>query len=507
MERELRALYLRWLAGVPKHQNDLAAYINEFQQDSVALIAKLGGQAASLGALADFPVPKMLELSPRAGVVYDEMKQAAIRASIAAGLNARDVARQMLHAGLDKSYRRLERLARTETVSAYWKNQWDSTADLPLIVMVWGSEESKRTCDYCLSREGLVVEDPNIRDHPNGRCTLIPTLRSQVKYKGTLMPDGSVVMDPKWTKTKEDLSALPIKDIIARHDAANTKLTEIVRSNPGVNITELRTLPEYIKADNERFELRALILKDKEAKAAKAAQAKAAKLAREAEAARKATEAARKAAASVPASGVAGSIEGGRAVQLLPRLARTPKDLKAAVAKGGANPKNKTWMKRNNINGFTNEDYGINCTRVANAVEMRRRGFDVKAAPAGKAADKTDKWITNNWIDPNSGKAPNLTYASNPKTLIDAMSAEPDGARFQVIGPWKGGGAHIWNAEKIDGKVVFVEGQVYNASADVTARYLRDLEFDKYAYTPHSVRFFRVDNLRPAPTIVRAFEK
>jgi hypothetical protein len=108
----------------------------------------------------------------------------------------------MLNAGLDKNYRKLERLARTETVSAYWKNGWDSIADLPLLVMVWGAENGHRTCDYCLSRDGLVIEDGNIRDHPNGRCTPIPTLRSQVKYKGTLQPDGSVTMDPAWADQK-----------------------------------------------------------------------------------------------------------------------------------------------------------------------------------------------------------------------------------------------------------------------------------------------------------------
>lgn len=202
LERELRALYLRWLANLSYEADNLPHHIDMFRQDSEWLIRKLGGQTASLGALADFPVPKLLELSPRAGVIYDEMKQAAIQAGIAAGLQASDVARQMVNAGLDKSFRKLNRLARTETVSAYWKNQWDSVAGLPAIVMVWGSEESKRTCDYCLSRDGLVVEDPNIRDHPNGRCTLIPTLRSQVKYKGTLQPDGSVTMDPRWADQK-----------------------------------------------------------------------------------------------------------------------------------------------------------------------------------------------------------------------------------------------------------------------------------------------------------------
>lgn len=199
MERELRKLYLQWLAGVSVDSSDVAEKISTFQARSQALIEKMGGRIASLGALGDFPAPKLLELSPYVGKVYDEMQQAAIRAGISIGLQSTDIARQMFNAGMDKSFRRLNRLARTETVSAYWKNQWDSTADLPLIVMVWGSESGPRTCDYCLSRDGLVVDDPNIRDHPNGRCTLIPTLRSQVKYKGTLQPDGSVDQDPAWT--------------------------------------------------------------------------------------------------------------------------------------------------------------------------------------------------------------------------------------------------------------------------------------------------------------------
>lgn len=202
MERELRKAYLQWVAALPKHENDVQDYIGVFERKSRSIITKMGGQVASLGALAGFPVPKTLELSPVAGVVYNEMRQAAISASITAGLNSREAARAMLTAGLGKNYKRLERLARTETTNAYWRNAWSSVADLPLIVMVWGAEESKRTCEYCLSRDGLVIEDGNIRDHPNGRCTPIPTLRSQVKYKGTLQPDGSVTMDPRWSEQK-----------------------------------------------------------------------------------------------------------------------------------------------------------------------------------------------------------------------------------------------------------------------------------------------------------------
>ncbi|QNL30959.1 capsid maturation protease [Microbacterium phage GaeCeo] len=198
LERELRKLYLRWLSGLPAHERDLTSYIETFRVQSEALIRRMGGDIARLGVyLADFPAPRELELSPYAGKIYDEMQTAAIRAGIMTGLNATDVARAMLVAGLDKSFHKLNRLARTETVSAYWKNQWDSTRGLGL-VLVWSAEIGKRTCDYCLDRDGLVVEDPNIRDHPNGRCTLVPTLPSRVQYKGTLQPDGSVTMDPRW---------------------------------------------------------------------------------------------------------------------------------------------------------------------------------------------------------------------------------------------------------------------------------------------------------------------
>ena len=200
MERELRALYLRWLPGLTKlsTQREIDAYIAKFEADSRALISRLGGQAASLGALAGFPVPKALELSPRAGEIYDAMKQAAIKSSITAGLQATDAARQMLNAGMQGSFSELNRLARTETVSAYWSNAWDSVSEHDELVMVWGAEFGDRTCDYCIDRDGLVVEDDTIRDHPNGRCTLIPTLRSRVAYKGTLMPDGSIFFDPDW---------------------------------------------------------------------------------------------------------------------------------------------------------------------------------------------------------------------------------------------------------------------------------------------------------------------
>lgn len=535
MERELRKLYLQWLAGLSR-QSDVGAYIDQFEKDSVLLISRLGGQAASLGALADFPVPKTLALSPVAGVVYNEMKQAAISASITAGLNSREAARAMLNAGLDKSYKRLERLARTETVSAYWKNQWDSTADLPLLVMVWGSEESKRTCDFCLSRDGLVVEDSNIRDHPNGRCTLIPTLRSAVKYKGTLQADGSVTQDPRWAaKTKEVMN--PVVDPLIKppakivQPATKTQvLTDAqklanARTMYGTGSKEYQTalakwgkpaaktpVKALAKTGNPRADAINLIVQRQNVSLAEAVRIY---NAGKAPAVKKAAVTVKKATTVPLKNSIKTSSKTAPAtprIDKLKKLSVTPRNLTKTVENGAANPNNARWARRRGValteaQAAALRDYQINCTRVSATVEMRRRGFDVKAAPAGKTADKSIGWVEANWYDPATGAAPAMSRVNSATQLTTQMALAPDGARFLVVGPWQGGGAHIWNAEKIKGKVVFIEGQGYNGSGqDVTRKYMANLDFDTWAGTPSSVSYMRVDNLLPTDRITRSFE-
>lgn len=200
LERELRKRYLRFVTGLAMDANNLDQKLRDFEAAQLALIEKMGGRTAMLGSLGDFPVPKSLDLSPWAGTVYQEMQTAAIRAGIIAGSSSKEAAQAMFRAGMDKSYRKLERLARTETTNAYWKNAFNSIADLPLLVMLWGSEDGPRTCQWCRERDGLVISGSEVRDHPNGRCTPIPTLRSQVKYRGSVDRDGSMFYDPAWDK-------------------------------------------------------------------------------------------------------------------------------------------------------------------------------------------------------------------------------------------------------------------------------------------------------------------
>jgi hypothetical protein len=203
MERELRKRYLRFVSGLTMDSANLTEQLAQFEADQFALIESMGGRTASLGALGDFPAPKSLDLSPWTGTVYQEMQTTAIKAGIIAGSSSLEAAQAMFRAGMDKSFHKLERLARTETTNAYWKNAWGSIADLPLLVMIWSSEGGPRTCAWCRERDGLVMDGPDLRDHPSGRCTPIPTLRSQVQYRGSISRDGQMYHDAAWKKTQD----------------------------------------------------------------------------------------------------------------------------------------------------------------------------------------------------------------------------------------------------------------------------------------------------------------
>lgn len=248
LEQELRKLYLRWLSGVSVDSDNVAGKISDFQRQSESLISRMGGQVARLGALGDFPAPKYLELSPYAGKVYDQMQQAAIQAGIMTGISSKETARAMFNAGMDKSYRRLERLARTETTNAYWKNAFDSVADLPALVMLWGSEDGPRTCAWCRERDGLVMDSPNLRDHPNGRCTPIPMLRSRVEYRGSISPDNRIYYDDRWGKATPSRTTnpqpTPVQDVDV--DLAQTQLDPVPPTNPRV-IKSMKDMDDFGK--------------------------------------------------------------------------------------------------------------------------------------------------------------------------------------------------------------------------------------------------------------------
>ena len=180
VERELRAYFRKWLQGLsPAQLQDSAAIdlaLADFSAGYQEVMEKWGGQAARQGFRAGFPAPTALPLSGAVpGHVMTGMQQAMLRAGIASGTGARTLARDMLRAGVTGEFYKVERLARTEVVRAYWGNARAQARELGM-VLVWSSEDGPRTCPSCKAKDGLVVDDPTVYDHPNGRCTLIPTL-------------------------------------------------------------------------------------------------------------------------------------------------------------------------------------------------------------------------------------------------------------------------------------------------------------------------------------------
>lgn len=213
MERELRSYYLRWLANVGHTLDSMSSdalnqAMAEFEAGYRQIVEKWGGQAARQGFRAGFPAPKPLPLSVTPGFILSKMQEAAISASIASGLNARTIARGMLRAGMDKEFYKLERLARTEVVRAYWGNARAQAKELGM-VLVWSSEDGPRTCDSCRAKDGLVVNDPTVFDHPNGRCTLIPTLPQLLDDKvRELPPEPHTELEPDPVRLQVDLEVV-----------------------------------------------------------------------------------------------------------------------------------------------------------------------------------------------------------------------------------------------------------------------------------------------------------
>jgi hypothetical protein len=319
-----------------------------------------------------------------------------------------------------------------------------------------------------------------------------------VEYKGTLQPDGSVVMDPRWAKknVEENLDTLTSKELHAKMDAEFDKTRAMRERWPADRtIEELYQHPDYMAANAQRIKYRdamnAALKAENAAKRALAAERKAAREANPNRFLKKTPK-----------------------VDKLPRLDYKNNSLNDAVRRGDANPKNPSWQVKNGkpltpAMKAALRDYEINCTRVAATTEMRMRGFDVKAMPAGAGADKSRGWTASNWYDPKTGKTREMTFSKGGADgLVNELSQFPEGARFLVAGPWKNGGAHIWNAEIYKGKVRFIEGQVYNgASQDVTQRYLASLDYGKYGGSSAAVQWLRVDDLMPTDWIVAAFEK
>lgn len=147
-----------------------------------------------------------------------------------------------------------------------------------------------------------------------------------------------------------------------------------------------------------------------------------------------------------------------------------------------------------------NPDYGklgtkMNCRRATFTYEMRRRGYDVQATKTtngngqtafglhkattkdekdfrtGKirtmkafaketfAKDGTAKPITDLIGNLDAGSRERIPAGSNPKSIFDKLSQQPDGSRGELGVMWQMGGGHSVAYEVFNGKAVVFDAQ------------------------------------------------
>ena len=144
----------------------------------------------------------------------------------------------------------------------------------------------------------------------------------------------------------------------------------------------------------------------------------------------------------------------------------------------------KTALKGTNPYFKTDPACRVNCQRCVPAYELRRRGYDIVAAPKPKynfiyKAEEA-------FVDPKTSKFPSYKYRpkSESRQIIAEMKKNyPDGARFAVSIRRARGAGHVFVAEKVDGKIVFSDPQ---ANLNATSSHF---------HTATKIGYFRMDNL------------
>lgn len=150
---------------------------------------------------------------------------------------------------------------------------------------------------------------------------------------------------------------------------------------------------------------------------------------------------------------------------------------------------------------YANVDYDpskvettINCVKVAQAYELRRRGYAVSAQHG--PAHVLNETLADMWRDTETGKPIQIHTAHSRADLESVTAGDPPGARYHVSAVWKGqppgmSGSHMFNAEKrADGSVSYFDAQVRQSDASP--------HLDAADFSIFGVEIYRVDNATPA---------
>lgn len=150
--------------------------------------------------------------------------------------------------------------------------------------------------------------------------------------------------------------------------------------------------------------------------------------------------------------------------------------------------------------------YRINCQRVIYAYEMQRRGYKVQALPnATRGADGFSRHFTGGYRHVFEGQTWDSVPGANPtresaeKFVRSKFDEWGDGARAAVSIVWSNARrGHVFNVEKIGGKVMICEAQSGKK---------RELSDYLSRCRPASVNISRLDNLtKPTDNLLKCVE-
>ena len=174
------------------------------------------------------------------------------------------------------------------------------------------------------------------------------------------------------------------------------------------------------------------------------------------------------------------------------------------------------------------EQYSINCATCSAAYALRLRGFDVKAK--GNIPNTLNNWLSQShsfdiWNNPDGTKAtPSTTQDWMKKNKITKMTADgyrkyfnetckEKGVYIITVG-WKEDGGHATILQRdSDGKLYYIEPQVYNGKSTDGRRSINDLLLDsegnlKLTTNPSDKKgIMRVDDKMLNPKYASLFDK
>ena len=156
--------------------------------------------------------------------------------------------------------------------------------------------------------------------------------------------------------------------------------------------------------------------------------------------------------------------------------------------------------------GLRNDAFTYNCQRCVPTWEATRRGYPVTVCPYDADSNGPNlacgRFATSMWKDEQRVSFHNTAKKPFRKNVEEQMAAWGDGARAEVRVAWKGakGSGHVFVAEQVNGKTVFIDPQSgktnYNPFDEIATRgYWADahwlLRIDTNQFTDVAKRCFK----------------